>query len=164
VGGPAGRLLRHRGMDQLLKPSDLAQKLGVSRSWLYDAAKTGRIPSIRIGGEDGPLRFVAEDIDRWLQEARAAWTPGRRTPATRHATARRKRSRPSPTSTSGGSSRPPAAGRVPSSAERGKDADLERGSLAPGRSHGRLDSGAVLGGRARSQEAGASQPTQVGVV
>lgn len=84
------------GMDQLLKPSDLTRLLGVSRSWLYDAAKTGRIPSIRIGGEDGPLRFVAEDIDRWIEEARAAWTPGRRTPATRQATARRKRSRRQP--------------------------------------------------------------------
>jgi excisionase family DNA binding protein len=66
----------------LLKPTDLARRLGVSRSWLYDAAKMGRIPSIRIGGEDGPLRFVSEDIDRWIDEARAAWSPGK--PAGRH--------------------------------------------------------------------------------
>ncbi len=56
--------------DRLLKPSELARQLGVSRSWLYDAAKTGRIPSIRIGGQDGPLRFMPEDIDHWLDEAR----------------------------------------------------------------------------------------------
>jgi hypothetical protein len=43
---------------------------------MYDAANRGRIPSIRIGGEDGPLRFVAEDVERWLDEARAAWRPG----------------------------------------------------------------------------------------
>lgn len=67
----------------LLKPCDLARQLGVSRSWLYDAAKAGRIPSIRIGGEEGPLRFVPEDVDRWIDEARAAWTPGRSTIATR---------------------------------------------------------------------------------
>jgi excisionase family DNA binding protein len=67
----------------LLKPSEVAVQLGVSRSWLYDAAKTGRIPSIRIGGEDGPLRFVPEDIERWLNDARARWTPGRPTVATR---------------------------------------------------------------------------------
>jgi excisionase family DNA binding protein len=77
----------------LLKPSDLARRLGVSRSWLYDAAKTGRIPSIRIGGEDGPLRFVPEGIDRWIDEARAAWSPGRPAIGTRQAPARRKRSR-----------------------------------------------------------------------
>jgi excisionase family DNA binding protein len=78
-------------MDQLLKPSDLARRLGVSRSWLYDAAKAGRIPSIRIGGEDGPLRFVPEDIDRWIEEARAAWTQGRPAVGTRRLPARSKR-------------------------------------------------------------------------
>jgi excisionase family DNA binding protein len=56
--------------DDLLKPSAVARRLAVSRSWLYDAAKTGRIPSIRIGGQDGPLRFVPEDIDRWIEDAR----------------------------------------------------------------------------------------------
>jgi excisionase family DNA binding protein len=60
----------------LLKPSEVAAELGVSRTWLYDAAKTGRIPSIRIGGEEGPLRFVPEDVDRWIDEARKAWRPG----------------------------------------------------------------------------------------
>jgi hypothetical protein len=27
--------------------------LGVSR-WVYDAARSGRIPSVRLGGQDGP--------------------------------------------------------------------------------------------------------------
>ena len=62
----------------LLRPGDLARELCVSRAWVYDAAHRGRIPSIRIGGEDGPLRFVAEDVERWLDEARAAWRPGGR--------------------------------------------------------------------------------------
>ena len=63
---------------ELLKPNDVARWLAVSRAWVYDAARTGRIPSIRIGGEDGPLRFVREDVEQWLDEARAVWTPGRR--------------------------------------------------------------------------------------
>ncbi|MHB1538408.1 MAG: helix-turn-helix domain-containing protein [Solirubrobacteraceae bacterium] len=67
----------------MLKPTEVAARLGVSRSWLYDAAKAGRIPSIRIGGEEGPLRFVPADLRRWIDEARAAWTPGRQTVATR---------------------------------------------------------------------------------
>lgn len=61
----------------LLKPAEVAASLGVSRTWLYDAAKCGRIPSIRIGGEDGPLRFVADDLQQWIDDARAAWRPGR---------------------------------------------------------------------------------------
>ncbi len=54
-----------------MRPTDVARHLGVSRSWLYDAAKAGRIPSIRIGGEAGPLRFVPEDIERWIEDARS---------------------------------------------------------------------------------------------
>ena len=49
----------------------------VSRSWLYDAAKCGRVPHVRLGGADGPLRFIEGDLLAWLTEARAAWSPGR---------------------------------------------------------------------------------------
>jgi excisionase family DNA binding protein len=61
----------------LLRPNDVARLLSVSRPWVYEAARTGRIPSFRLGGEDGPLRFVAEDVERWLAEARGGWLPGR---------------------------------------------------------------------------------------
>jgi hypothetical protein len=37
---------------------------------VYVAAKEGRIPSIRIGGSEGPLRFVA-DVDHWIDRARS---------------------------------------------------------------------------------------------
>jgi excisionase family DNA binding protein len=60
----------------LLKPTEVARMLGVSRTWLYDAAKDGRIPSVRLGGPDGPVRFVEEDIEQWLDRARRAWRPG----------------------------------------------------------------------------------------
>ena len=69
-------------MEDLLRPTEVARLLGVSRTWLYDAAKAGRLPSVRIGGPGGPLRFVPEDLDRWLDEARAAWRPGDRSAAT----------------------------------------------------------------------------------
>lgn len=59
---------------RLLKPADVAMRLQVSRSWVYAAAAAGRIPSIRLGGESGPLRFVDDDVERWLQ---AAWEAGR---------------------------------------------------------------------------------------
>ncbi len=62
----------------LLKPAEVAVRLSVSRTWLYDAARKGEIPSIRLGGRrDGPLRFVPEDLRRWIDDARAEWTPGR---------------------------------------------------------------------------------------
>jgi excisionase family DNA binding protein len=62
----------------LLKPTEVAARLGVSRTWLYEAAKDGRIPSIRIGGNTGPLRFVPDDLERWIDDARAQFTPGHR--------------------------------------------------------------------------------------
>jgi excisionase family DNA binding protein len=62
----------------LLRPNDVARKLSVSRAWIYEAARTGRIPSVRLGGEDGPLRFIEADLDQWLAEARSKWRPGRR--------------------------------------------------------------------------------------
>jgi excisionase family DNA binding protein len=62
----------------LLKPAEVCRMLAVSRTWVYAAAADGRLPSIRLGGEDGPLRFIQADVDAWLEEQRAAWTPGRR--------------------------------------------------------------------------------------
>ena len=73
---------RRAAPGDLLKPTEVARRLGVSRTWLYAAAKDGRIPSVRIGGPDGPLRFVPEDLEAWLDEARAAWRPGDTSAAT----------------------------------------------------------------------------------
>ena len=46
--------------------------LGVSRSWLYDAAKGGRIPCVRLGGPDGPVRFRARELEAWIEGSRMA--------------------------------------------------------------------------------------------
>src|SRR5690349_1860326 len=65
----------------LPRPSDVAARLGVSRTWLYDAAKDGRIPSIRLGAPDGTLRFVPGDVRDWIEAGRAASRqPTRRPP------------------------------------------------------------------------------------
>lgn len=75
--GLNGAIGEPRGLfGPLLKPGEVASGLGVSRSWLYQAAKDGRIPSIRLGGADGPLRFVEADLVDWVERARAAWRPG----------------------------------------------------------------------------------------
>jgi len=60
---------------RLLRPQEVARRLGVSRSWVYNASADGRIPAVRLGGPDGPLRFVPEDLERWIAEARAACQP-----------------------------------------------------------------------------------------
>jgi excisionase family DNA binding protein len=55
---------------ELLKPADVARRLGVSRSWLYEAARQGRLPYLRLGGDDGPLRFSEQDLVAWLEQGR----------------------------------------------------------------------------------------------
>jgi hypothetical protein len=50
--------------------------LGVSRSWIYLAARAGRIPCMRLGGAEGPLRFVRADVEGCLENARREWLPG----------------------------------------------------------------------------------------
>jgi excisionase family DNA binding protein len=67
--------LMANGPAQLLRAGEVVRRLGVSRSWLYQAAKDGRIPAIRLGGPAGPLRFVAADVDAWIEHARASWKP-----------------------------------------------------------------------------------------
>jgi predicted DNA-binding transcriptional regulator AlpA len=57
--------------------------LGTSRSWVYEAARRGDIPSIRLGGQDGPLRFIERDIESWIDDARTRWRPGQPAAATR---------------------------------------------------------------------------------
>jgi excisionase family DNA binding protein len=55
---------------QLLRPAEVIDLLGVSRSWLYDAAKSGRIPCVRLGGPDGPVRFRARELEAWIECSR----------------------------------------------------------------------------------------------
>ena len=56
----------------LLRPGEVVTLLGVSRSWLYDAAKSGRIPCVRLGGPDGPVRFRLREIESWIERGRVA--------------------------------------------------------------------------------------------
>ena len=62
----------------LLKPAEVVQLLGVSRSWLYEASKSGRIPCVRLGGADGPVRFEARELEAWLERSRAPVKPAGR--------------------------------------------------------------------------------------
>jgi hypothetical protein len=70
----------------LLKPTDVAGRLGVSRSWAYDAAATARTPCVRLSGPDGPFRFLPEDVEAWPEEARRTLLPGKQQSAALSAT------------------------------------------------------------------------------
>jgi excisionase family DNA binding protein len=67
---------------ELLKPRDVCARLQVSRAWVYRAAADGRIPSLRLGGPDGPLRFEPDVLDAWIERSRRAWRSGDTSAAT----------------------------------------------------------------------------------
>src|SRR3954468_19060200 len=78
----------------LLRPAEVVELLGVSRSWLYDAANSGRIPCVRLGSPDGPGRFRLRELGAWVEGGRVtpphAPGPGRREPAPTDSAARRR--------------------------------------------------------------------------
>ena len=73
--GLTARLLMTDVHVELLRPADVARRLGVSRSWLYEAARQGRVPCVRLGGTDGPLRFMEHDLAEWLERGRSRDVP-----------------------------------------------------------------------------------------
>jgi excisionase family DNA binding protein len=62
----------------LLTASDVCEQLHVSRPWLYRAAREGRIPSVRLGGDDGPVRFVQADLTLGLRMRVVGGSPASR--------------------------------------------------------------------------------------
>ena len=64
-------------LDQpLLYPADVAQLLGIPRSTVYELARAGRIPSVRIGRA---VRFLRADLETWIKDQRARTGPTNRT-------------------------------------------------------------------------------------
>jgi excisionase family DNA binding protein len=61
--------------DRLLSADDVAELLGVPRSFVYALARRGGIPAVRLG--DRYVRFRAAAIEGWIAEQEHA-TRGRR--------------------------------------------------------------------------------------
>ncbi len=47
-----------------LKAKQVAEKIGVSSSWVLRKAKAGIVPHIRIGGV---IRFSENEIENWMK-------------------------------------------------------------------------------------------------
>jgi excisionase family DNA binding protein len=58
----------------LLTPDDVAELLQVNKSWVYEAARDGRIPHVRLGRY---VRFEPEEIEAWLKTQRSEPLPNR---------------------------------------------------------------------------------------
>ncbi len=54
--------------EPVLTAAAAAELLSVRTSWVYDAARSGELPCIRLGKH---LRFLRSDLERWVAEQRA---------------------------------------------------------------------------------------------
>ena len=52
-------------MENWLRAKDIAEKLGVSTSWVLRKARCGILPRVRIGGV---IRFSEREIETWMKE------------------------------------------------------------------------------------------------
>lgn len=58
-----------RVTEPLLTAREAATLLSVRPSWIYDAARNGALPCIRLGKH---LRFLHSDLERWIDRQRQA--------------------------------------------------------------------------------------------
>jgi len=58
-----------------LTVAELADWLGVSRSWVYQRTSTRRLPHVKLGAA---IRFVPEDVEAWLSRGKVATPSGPR--------------------------------------------------------------------------------------
>jgi excisionase family DNA binding protein len=52
-------------MTRLLTVDEVAERLGVTKDWVWAQARAGRIPHVRLGRY---RRFREEAIDAWLEQ------------------------------------------------------------------------------------------------
>lgn len=68
---------RERSVDlsePLLTAPAAAALLSVRTSWIYEAARNGTLPCVRLGKH---VRFLRADLEGWIAAQRAAWPGGR---------------------------------------------------------------------------------------
>lgn len=53
--------------EPLLTPAQAAALLAVRTSWIYDAAREGRLPTIHVGRH---IRFLRSDLEAWVLKQR----------------------------------------------------------------------------------------------
>jgi excisionase family DNA binding protein len=57
--------MSEQAKDQLLRPNEAAEMLGISRGTLYNWAYQRRIPAVKMGHS---LRFSRLDLERYIEQ------------------------------------------------------------------------------------------------
>ena len=64
-------------MTRLLTVDDVAERLGVTKDWVWAQARAGRIPHVQLGRY---RRFREEALEQWLADLEARSVAADRTP------------------------------------------------------------------------------------
>jgi hypothetical protein len=56
--------------ERLLTASEVAERVGFSADWVLDRFEAGDVPGYRFGRKGGPVRFLWEDWEMFLQSCR----------------------------------------------------------------------------------------------
>jgi predicted DNA-binding transcriptional regulator AlpA len=70
---------------RLVKAQVVAERLGMSKSWVTQAARDGRLPAVYLPAPHGApasVRFDLGEVEAWVEQCRATWTPGDTSAAT----------------------------------------------------------------------------------
>ena len=68
-----GAVAEVRPIRQLVRARDVAQKLGVSISWVIQHASGKRrpyLPAVKMGSGRSPLRFDPNDVEKFIDDCR----------------------------------------------------------------------------------------------
>jgi excisionase family DNA binding protein len=57
---------------RLVDAAAVAERLGVPKSWVFESARSGAIPHVRLGRY---VRFDLDDVDRWLEQCKTSGRP-----------------------------------------------------------------------------------------
>ncbi len=64
-----------KGDAQLLRATEAAAMLGISKTAIYDLHNQRRLPAVRPTGDRGALRFRVEDVQRYARDPEAFAPP-----------------------------------------------------------------------------------------
>ena len=55
------------GSNRLLSVQEVAEQLGMGKSWVYNQIRSGELPSVQLGGT---VKIKREDLERYIQSNR----------------------------------------------------------------------------------------------
>jgi excisionase family DNA binding protein len=58
--------------ERLVDAAEIADRLGVPKSWVLESARSGAIPCVRLGRY---VRFCEADVDAWLEQCKSGGHP-----------------------------------------------------------------------------------------